>query len=638
MRHAVGGGLAFEFVAGDQVPFVGLAVGALVALAVATALRHVRAGAVKAGGDLRGTAVIEDGAGIVGSSAGLVPVRRLPDGDRRRRAGLPGAPPRAGEVQGPAGPALIARRAYDTDRGQEGDPDRHRRSGPGAPRPRDRRRPCAGDRAPPVAGVAHRRLRLDIPVADAGLPVGAGHRQPPGRLAHPQHDLVPPRRAAVRRVRVVVRGHAGRGDAADGRRRARQLQPACTCRTPATTRVRDARGRRAGHRRGQLLRLPRPRAAPDHAAVGAQAGPAAGDRRRRLRAAPVLLRRAVRVRPHRRAPRTSAARSTATAGTSAAGWSPATGSTSCSSTCTRPTPPSIGRATCSARSSGPTRGIGADGRGGRRLDGVPRPVRRRRRRRPLPERSRARWPTPSAPPPTCGCSGRAAAPTPTSCDLALAASNRVAMAYLLPGAGLTGSRGRPHRLARHPAADVTMWREGDWRAVRREGGELRFRRGRRPPGRAGRPVVGGRRPRPARPGAYPNALERIDGRCAAAPPPATSIVSARAGVGVRRRRRPPPRRRRQPRLAARRGLARPADHGGLRRRSGPPGPAVDHRHEAAGRAAPAGRRGARGHSECDSARMRRTMKDARERGGRRPQGTCARACMSGCAGRTTGCS
>ena len=58
---------------GDKLPFVGLAVGALVALAVATALRHVRAGAVKAGGDLRGTAVIEDGAGIVGSSAGLVP-------------------------------------------------------------------------------------------------------------------------------------------------------------------------------------------------------------------------------------------------------------------------------------------------------------------------------------------------------------------------------------------------------------------------------------------------------------------------------------------------------------------------------------------------------------------------------------
>ena len=37
VRHAVGGGLAFEFVAGDQLPFVGLAVGALVALAVATA-------------------------------------------------------------------------------------------------------------------------------------------------------------------------------------------------------------------------------------------------------------------------------------------------------------------------------------------------------------------------------------------------------------------------------------------------------------------------------------------------------------------------------------------------------------------------------------------------------------------------
>ena len=35
-------------------------------------------------------------------------------------------------------------------------------------------------------------------------------------------------------------------------------------------RVRDARGRRPGHRRGQLLRLPRPGAPPDHPAVGAQ--------------------------------------------------------------------------------------------------------------------------------------------------------------------------------------------------------------------------------------------------------------------------------------------------------------------------------------------------------------------------------
>jgi hypothetical protein len=73
-RKAVGGGLAFELVAGDRVPYAGLAVGAVVALAVAMALRHVRAGAIKAGGDLRGTIMIEDGAGLAGSAAALVPV------------------------------------------------------------------------------------------------------------------------------------------------------------------------------------------------------------------------------------------------------------------------------------------------------------------------------------------------------------------------------------------------------------------------------------------------------------------------------------------------------------------------------------------------------------------------------------
>jgi hypothetical protein len=73
-RKAIGGGIAFELIAGDQLPWAGLAIGALVALAVAMALRHVRAGAVKAGGDLRGTAVIEDGAGIAGSAVGLIPV------------------------------------------------------------------------------------------------------------------------------------------------------------------------------------------------------------------------------------------------------------------------------------------------------------------------------------------------------------------------------------------------------------------------------------------------------------------------------------------------------------------------------------------------------------------------------------
>jgi len=99
---------------------------------------------------------------------------------------------------------------------------------------------------------------------------------------------------------------------------------------------------------------------------------------------------------------------------------------------------------------------------------------------------------------------------PDECDLALTASNRVAMAYLLPGARLTGSEAA-HRLARHPAVDVTMWREGDWRAVRRDGGELRFR-----PGgdhedeRGGRWSVAGDRDL-LDPAEYPNALERIEG-------------------------------------------------------------------------------------------------------------------------------
>ena len=99
---------------------------------------------------------------------------------------------------------------------------------------------------------------------------------------------------------------------------------------------------------------------------------------------------------------------------------------------------------------------------------------------------------------------------PDQCDLALTASNRVAMAYLMPGAGLTGSEAA-HRLARHPAVDVTMWREGDWRAVRREGGELRFRRGGdHQDERGGRWSVAGDRDL-LDPAEYPNALERIDG-------------------------------------------------------------------------------------------------------------------------------
>ena len=46
--------------------------------AVAVVLREVRARAVKGGGDLRGTAIIEDGAGLVASVIGCIPFAGYP--------------------------------------------------------------------------------------------------------------------------------------------------------------------------------------------------------------------------------------------------------------------------------------------------------------------------------------------------------------------------------------------------------------------------------------------------------------------------------------------------------------------------------------------------------------------------------
>jgi membrane protein YqaA with SNARE-associated domain len=44
-----------------------------VAAAVGLAMRRVRSGAVKAGGDLRGTALVEDGAGVAAAALAVVP-------------------------------------------------------------------------------------------------------------------------------------------------------------------------------------------------------------------------------------------------------------------------------------------------------------------------------------------------------------------------------------------------------------------------------------------------------------------------------------------------------------------------------------------------------------------------------------
>ena len=74
LRRVIGGGLAFELVAGDTLPLVGLAVGAGIAAAVALTLRQIRIRAIRAGGDVRGTAVIEDGTGLVVAVLGAIPL------------------------------------------------------------------------------------------------------------------------------------------------------------------------------------------------------------------------------------------------------------------------------------------------------------------------------------------------------------------------------------------------------------------------------------------------------------------------------------------------------------------------------------------------------------------------------------
>jgi hypothetical protein len=63
----------FELAAGGDVPYAGLVVGAIVAAGVGLAMRRLRAGAVKAGGDVRGTALVEDGAGLGAAAVALIP-------------------------------------------------------------------------------------------------------------------------------------------------------------------------------------------------------------------------------------------------------------------------------------------------------------------------------------------------------------------------------------------------------------------------------------------------------------------------------------------------------------------------------------------------------------------------------------
>jgi hypothetical protein len=74
LRRVVAGGLVFELVAGDEVPWAGLAIGAVIAAVVGLALRELRSRAVKGGADVRGTAVVEDAAGVGASALALIPI------------------------------------------------------------------------------------------------------------------------------------------------------------------------------------------------------------------------------------------------------------------------------------------------------------------------------------------------------------------------------------------------------------------------------------------------------------------------------------------------------------------------------------------------------------------------------------
>lgn len=72
-RRVIAGALAFELAAGGELPYAGIAIGAVVAAAAGLSMRAIRSGAVKAGGDLRGTAMVEDGAGVGAAALAVVP-------------------------------------------------------------------------------------------------------------------------------------------------------------------------------------------------------------------------------------------------------------------------------------------------------------------------------------------------------------------------------------------------------------------------------------------------------------------------------------------------------------------------------------------------------------------------------------
>ena len=214
--------------------------------------------------------------------------------------------------------------------------------------------------AAPVAGAA-RRARplpprdLDLPVADAGVPLGARDRGASRRARDPAPRLVPPRRAAAGRVRLVVRRRpCGRDEAVADRHGLRpQREPP---RQRRRDRLRGARGRGPDRSRDQHHLLPRPSRAPADRALPDASG---------VRPEPLLLlqplrvrrdrRAALRAQPARAAPSTPMRRrsgggsSRATASTSSSSISPTTTTPRTHRARTRRTQPSRAATTPSAR-------------------------------------------------------------------------------------------------------------------------------------------------------------------------------------------------------------------------------------------------------------------------------------------------
>ncbi|HEX5261745.1 MAG TPA: alkaline phosphatase family protein [Gaiellales bacterium] len=120
---------------------------------------------------------------------------------------------------------------------------------------------------------------------------------------------------------------------------------------------------------------------------------------------------------------------------------------------------------------------------------------------------------------------------PEDCDLAVAASNRVAMAYLLPGARTTLPEIVERARASAPA-DVVLHCDDGWYVAWRAGGELRFRRGSGvvDERRNSFQVEGDREL--LDPALYPGALERIEG-ILACPRAGDVVVSAALGFEYR---------------------------------------------------------------------------------------------------------